>query len=241
MKNIFFLFPIFLIGIIPIINAQIDETLNIEYITDKYSMEKQKTVKPFSLTEIEDGSKIESTVIDIFTNQNGICSVFLTDSFLNEIKLSDDFSCSGTHKIRLNELANSAVKIKTLHDDSISFTVKKNNIPIESDILESSVSFVVPTYFAQIENEIVTNVIVADNDFVNSQPGQWIETKQGLRANFASIGYTYDGINDVFVSPKPFDSWVLNADWQYESPVSHPMDGNAYIWNEKDRNWDLVK
>jgi len=62
-----------------------------------------------------------------------------------------------------------------------------------------------------------------------------------FRGNYAGIGYTYDTENDVFYSPQPYPSWILNADWLWEAPVEYPDDGNFYDWNEETTSWDLVE
>ena len=54
-----------------------------------------------------------------------------------------------------------------------------------------------------------------------------------LRKNHAGIGYTYDEDRDAFISPKPFNSWILNEDTcLWEAPVAYPTDGETYQWNE---------
>lgn len=69
-------------------------------------------------------------------------------------------------------------------------------------------------YFAQIENNNVINVIIADQEFINSLDGIWIETFDdgGIRKNRAGIGYTYDAVADAFISPSPGDEYVLNTE-----------------------------
>lgn len=59
-------------------------------------------------------------------------------------------------------------------------------------------------YFAQIENNIVTQVIVARQDFVDALGGTWVETAidGSLRKNYAGIGFTYDANRDAFIPPK---------------------------------------
>ena len=64
-------------------------------------------------------------------------------------------------------------------------------------------------YFAKIdENSIVTTVIVADQDFINTgvegDPASWIETSidGSFRRRYAGIGYTYDAQADVFLMPQ---------------------------------------
>ena len=91
-------------------------------------------------------------------------------------------------------------------------------------------------HFAQIENNLVTQVIVAEPEFIATgalgDPASWLQTSyntignqhtQGgepLRGNYAGIGYTYDAVNDVFVAPKPADDAILNTTtWLWEVPV----------------------
>lgn len=87
------------------------------------------------------------------------------------------------------------------------------------------------SHFAKVENGIVTEVIVAEQDFIDSgavgDPSLWIQTSYNtrrnyhpegrpLRGNYAVIGGTYDPVNDVFIRPKPHDRAVLNPktwDW----------------------------
>jgi hypothetical protein len=109
-------------------------------------------------------------------------------------------------------------------------------------------------HFAKVENGIVTKVVVAEpeyfENFIDTSPGQWIQTSYNtiggihrlggtpLRKNYAGIGYTYDSIRDAFIPPKPYNSWILNEDsclWQ--SPVSKPNDGGVYDWNEDTQSW----
>ena len=105
------------------------------------------------------------------------------------------------------------------------------------------------SHFAKIENGIVTQVIVAEQDFIDKIDGEWVQTSYNtyggqhpegrpLRKNYAGIGYTYDSERDAFIPPKPFDSWLLNEDiclWQ--APVAYPEDGKVYEWNEETVSW----
>ena len=111
-------------------------------------------------------------------------------------------------------------------------------------------------HFARIENNIVQEVIVAEQDFINlgvvGDPTTWIQTSynthggvhtQGgtpLRKNFAGEGFTYDSVRDAFIPPKPYNSWILNEDTCFwEAPVERPS-GMHWIWNEDNLTWDLV-
>ena len=112
-------------------------------------------------------------------------------------------------------------------------------------------------HYAKIENNIVTQVIVAEEEFfdtfVDSTPGEWIQTSYNtvggvhseggtpLRKNFAGVGYTYDSTQDAFIAPKPYTSWVLNeTTCLWEAPVAYPGDGENYSWNEESTSWDLI-
>lgn len=111
------------------------------------------------------------------------------------------------------------------------------------------------SHFAQIdENNIVTNVIVAEQDFIDSgavgDPSKWIQTSyntQGgehklggtpLRKNYAGIGYSYDATKDAFIPPKPYTSWVLDENTcLWGAPVAMPDDGKVYNWDEDTTSW----
>ena len=55
-----------------------------------------------------------------------------------------------------------------------------------------------------------------------------------LRGNYAGIGMTYDEDNDIFISKKPYASWVLNvAEARWQSPVG---DAPALTEEETFRN-----
>ncbi len=103
------------------------------------------------------------------------------------------------------------------------------------------------SYYAKIENNIVTKVIVAEADFFNTfvddTPGTWLETKEdgSIRKNYASIGFSYDATRDAFIPIKPYESWTLNdTTCRWDAPVTYPDDSKTYNWNETDQQWDEV-
>ena len=100
------------------------------------------------------------------------------------------------------------------------------------------------SYFAKVENGIVTKVIVAENSFFNTfvddSAGSWIETSTTghIRKNYAGIGFTYDQTRDAFIPPKPYASWTLVEDTcQWQAPVAYPDDGKVYKWDESSTKW----
>jgi len=100
--------------------------------------------------------------------------------------------------------------------------------------------------FAKVKNGIVIEVMVADQEFidsyVDSTPGNWLETRKdgSIRKNYAGIGFSYDSTRDAFIPPQPYPSWTLNEETcLWECPVAYPTDGNMYNWNEETQAWDL--
>jgi hypothetical protein len=76
----------------------------------------------------------------------------------------------------------------------------------------------------------------------NTHGGVHYSGGTALRKNHAGIGYTYDENRDAFISPKPFNSWILNEDTcLWNAPVAMPIDDNRYTWNESTLTWDIVE
>ena len=118
-------------------------------------------------------------------------------------------------------------------------------------------------HYAKITDGIVQQVIVAEaeffNTFVDSSPGEWIQTSyntrggvhyksdsnepsedqtKALRKNYAGLGFSYDRVRDAFIPPKPFASWVLNEDTcLWNAPTPMPTDDKMYIWDEATTSW----
>lgn len=109
-------------------------------------------------------------------------------------------------------------------------------------------------HFAKVLDGKVIQVIVAEPEFfetfVDSSPGEWIQTSYNtyggvhklggtpLRGNYAGIGFIYDAQNDVFYEPQPYPSWVLNkSTWLWEAPIQYPNDGKMYVWDEATTSW----
>ena len=112
------------------------------------------------------------------------------------------------------------------------------------------------SHFAKVEEGIVTQVIVAEQNVIDSglfgDPSIWIQTSYNtfggyhpegkpLRKNYAGIGYTYDAERDAFIPPKPYNSWILNEETcMWDSPVSYPNDDKIYQWNEELLVWEEI-
>ena len=82
-------------------------------------------------------------------------------------------------------------------------------------------------HFAKVKDGIVTEVIVAEQDVIDSglfgDPTSWVQTSYNtyagqhpegrpLRKNFAGIGFTYDAERDAFIPYQMYPSWILNEE-----------------------------
>ena len=98
-------------------------------------------------------------------------------------------------------------------------------------------------YFTKVENNIVKQVIVSEQDFIDTQEGTWVQTSEtgSIRKNYAGVGFTYDNVRDAFIPPKPYTSWTLNdSTCQWEAPVTRPEDEKSYDWNEGTGSWEEI-
>jgi hypothetical protein len=107
------------------------------------------------------------------------------------------------------------------------------------------------SHFAKVENGIVTQVIVAEQDVIDSGlfGTGWVQTSYNthggqhpegrpLRKNYAGIGFTYDNQRDAFIPAQPFPSWLLNEETcLWDAPTPCPTDGKFYSWDETTTSW----
>ena len=110
------------------------------------------------------------------------------------------------------------------------------------------------SHFAKVNNGIVEQVIVAEPEFfetfVDTSPGEWIQTSYNtyggqhalggtpLRKNYAGVGFKFDAQRDAFIPPQPYPSWTLNEDTcLWDAPTPMPQDGKVYVWDEPTTSW----
>jgi hypothetical protein len=117
------------------------------------------------------------------------------------------------------------------------------------------------SHFAKVENGTVTQVIVAEQDVIDTGMfgSGWIQTSyntrggvhynpetnepsedqsRALRKNYAGVGYTYDSERDAFIPPQPYASWVLDdASCLWTAPIVMPSDDKQYNWDEATQSW----
>ena len=117
-------------------------------------------------------------------------------------------------------------------------------------------------HFAELNssNEVL-RVIVVSNDDVNANGGDqhadaetfvttivphstggvaWKQCSynNNFRKQYAGKGYTYNSSKDIFIANKPYPSWTLDSNDDWQPPTSKPDDGKLYYWNETDRKWE---
>jgi hypothetical protein len=121
------------------------------------------------------------------------------------------------------------------------------------------------SHFAKVENGTVTQVIVAEQDVIDTGMfgSGWVQTSyntrggvhynpetnepsedqsRALRKNYAGVGYTYDSERDAFIPPQPYASWVLDeVTCLWAAPVAMPTDDKQYSWDEESQSWKLVE
>lgn len=114
-------------------------------------------------------------------------------------------------------------------------------------------------HFAELsaDNEVLRVIVVHNNELLDEDGveqeqnginfcqslfgGTWVQTSynSNFRKQFAGIGHTYDSVNDVFVSARPYSSWTLDSNHDWQPPVAYPDDGQIYYWSEESTNWVL--
>ena len=103
-------------------------------------------------------------------------------------------------------------------------------------------------------NNVVTQVIVGidETELIEGlDPETWygnfrnqtcVRTSYNgnIRKQYAGIGYTYDAVNDVFICPQPYGSWILDENFDWQPPTPMPADASEtkrYAWFEPNRVW----
>ena len=119
-------------------------------------------------------------------------------------------------------------------------------------------------HFAELDNNNkVLRVVVVGNDCVPSDEhvdgetwcinffkgGTWKQTSynHNFRKQYAGINYTYDAAKNKFISPQPYTSWALDANDDWQAPVTYPtittygsndpLDMYIISWDEAGQKW----
>ena len=94
-------------------------------------------------------------------------------------------------------------------------------------------------YFAKIDkNNIVEEVIQSET----CPSEDCVETFFNIQGkNFACGGFTYDKEKENFISPKPYPSWRLDKNLEWQPPVELVENGILTLWNENKLPWEERK
>ena len=125
-------------------------------------------------------------------------------------------------------------------------------------------------HFALVENNLVVKVIVAEQEYINTLEGTWVQTSyntrggihyqpdtntpsedqsKALRKNYAGIGANYDESRDAFIIDQPYPSWtkdIERAHWI--SPVGMPPElteeqksqHKHWAWDKENQEFKLI-
>lgn len=91
--------------------------------------------------------------------------------------------------------------------------------------------------YAKIEGDLVSNVIACDDANIFLMPGYYIKVTESTGT--AAINGTYDSQSQKFIDPKPFESWILNSDFKWESPLGPNPDVLTNFWDEENQEWAI--
>jgi hypothetical protein len=107
-------------------------------------------------------------------------------------------------------------------------------------------------HYAFLDDNIVISVItgIDETELIEGlDPETWYGNFRGqackrtsyngnIRKRYAGVGYFYDSINDVFITPKPYPSWALDDNFDWQPPTPMPEDSTyRYDWNEDLGEW----
>lgn len=117
-------------------------------------------------------------------------------------------------------------------------------------------------HYAELnESKEVINVIVIDNNDILDEDGKeseaigiaiakqvtnssndWVQTSynNNFRKQFGATGFTYDSTKDIFIAPKPYASWTLDENNDWQPPIAKPeldSDGSEWWWQEDENKW----
>jgi len=126
-------------------------------------------------------------------------------------------------------------------------------------------------HFAELDNNnTVLRVVVVGNDIAANggtlgdndmhadgeawclnffKSGIWKQTSYNgnFRKQYCGTGYTFDFAKDKFISAQPFTSWALDANDDWQAPVTYPtittygsndpLDRYNISWDETNQKW----
>jgi len=86
----------------------------------------------------------------------------------------------------------------------------------------------------QLGIDFLTNEINITTIYPNCVLIRQTSYNSNFRNKYAGLGDTWDETNNVFISPKPFEDWVLNNNFKWEAPINYPNDDDSYVWENNE-------
>ena len=99
-----------------------------------------------------------------------------------------------------------------------------------------------------LNNNIINTIVVEDESFVKDYISNFPSGFKILQYNSdddAGPGGTYMNISnkDIFISAKPYPSWILNEEYKWIAPIPPPIqlqENHFNYWDEEQKNWITV-
>lgn len=89
--------------------------------------------------------------------------------------------------------------------------------------------------YAILNNNKVENIVVCDDETVVSLFTNYVKVTEDTLE--AAVGMTYDDSVDKFIAAKPYESWILNSDFIWESPEGPNPNLLTKVWDEGTLSW----
>jgi hypothetical protein len=109
-------------------------------------------------------------------------------------------------------------------------------------------------HYAFLDNNNVVTEVITGIDETETIEGLDTETWYGnfrgqkcvrtsynskIRGTYAGIGYIYNFDEDIFVTPKPYPSWIRSGSF-WNPPIPMPNEG-FWFWNEENLMWQQLE
>lgn len=87
--------------------------------------------------------------------------------------------------------------------------------------------------YSVIEGNKVINTIVADS----AEIAAMLTEKEVVEVSEFGPWIDWTRIDNNWVEPRPYSSWILNNQYKWEAPIVKPNDDKTYSWNENNLSW----
>lgn len=118
--------------------------------------------------------------------------------------------------------------------DNDNWTCPENLLPVLEENHQLS------QYALVSSDNTVTQTTLASADifdtFKTTLSDNWIKLGED---DLICRGFKYNKEKNVFIPPKPFESWILNEEtFQWNPPIPYPTGSEQrHVWDEESKNW----